>query len=205
MLGFRMVCQAHFGDENRAVAGLAVGLTRVPTITVYRSRTAVFAASKATVRLDGEPVGTVRGRQRLTVPAMAGQHRVAVRIGKFTSRPLALEIGDEDVILAIRVVMPAGRRTLQPGDDHLQLAAVGDFDDRSSLMFRELWRTRPPIGYRHLRRWERLVFWAALLVGIAAWMLRRSLGRGLSLAISGPADIITLVLIVRLFIYRAKK
>lgn len=196
---------AHFVDGHPSIVSRAAWLTRVPTITLYRGRTQVFAASKATVLIDGEPVGTVRGRQRLSVPAVAGEHRVAVRIPNFTSRPLTVDVGDADIIVVIRVVMPAGRRTLQPGDDHLELAVVDDFDDDDSVTFRELHRNRPPIGYRRLRGWERPVFVAAFVVGFTAQLLRHTIGRGLSLAISGPADLVTLVLIVRLFIYRAKK
>lgn len=170
------------------------------TLTVYRSRSVFWAFRQMTVLIDGESAGTVKRKQRLSVQVPDGSHRLAARIGTTTSRPLTVEIDEAGAILAIRIVAPADRQQAgQP--DYLQLVRVDDFDDRGAS-YREMYRNRPPIGYRRLRSWERPVWAIALVVAVAGRLLHHLLGSALSVAIGGPAVLVLLVLAVRLFLYR---
>ena len=154
-----------------------------------------------TVLLDGESIGTVRRKQRLSVQVPDGPHQLTARIGSTTSRPLTVEVDEAGAIVAIRVVVPADRRQQTPRQDYLQLVQVAGFDDRGSS-YRELHSSRPPIGYRRLRSGERVLYAIAFVVLIIGQTLRHTLGSGPSLILSGPAAIVLLVLIVRLFLYR---
>ena len=93
----------------------------------------LWAARRATVLIDGEPVGTVWGDQRVSVQVANGEHRIEARIGRATSRPLTLDVSEAEVILAIRIVLSADPRQQHPPTDGLELVLVPDYDDRTSV------------------------------------------------------------------------
>lgn len=174
------------------------------TVTVYRSKSAVWAGRSFSISVDGTEVGTVRGSRRLTLDIPEGHHDFTARVGRSGSAALSAELTAAGLILAVRPVMPSdyGRGLLQ--GDHLQLVAVHEFGDQG-LTFRELHRNRPPVGYRRLRGWERLLFGFAVLVAILGQVLRHAVGPGVGLAVGAPGDLVMAVLVARLFIYRSEK
>jgi hypothetical protein len=175
------------------------------TVTVHRDRSVIGRARRVTVLLDGEPVGTLRRGRQLSIRVPHGSHQLTARLGSTTSRPLALESEDADTLVAVQTVVPTGHG-YHPPEDYLQLRPVTHVAEIRGVTFGEVRRTRPPVGYRRLQGWERPLFAVALVIVIGTQIMgTRTLGQGMYLAISGPAEIVVLVLVVRLFLYRAKK
>jgi hypothetical protein len=97
--------------------------------------------------------------------------------------------------------MPADQRRDHPREDYLEVVPAADFSVAGATSG-DVFRNRPAISYRRLSGGERRLLWVAFVVMILGELLRHRLGQGPSLAIAGPAGIVLVVLVVRLFIYR---
>jgi hypothetical protein len=172
----------------------------VTTVTVYRSAGWLWRASAAHIEVDGQPVGVLRGKARLTLDLEPGRHTFGANIGRIRSAETQIHVtAGAPVILALRpnLERAAGRS----GGEQLLLIETDSFADRGPAL-RQAYRDRPPVGYRRRSRTEQILWLAAFALLITGQILTHTGHKPLGVIISAPGMVVMIVATFRLFLYR---